>query len=49
MKRIKIASLEFICSLMGHKWDIGYIYGASAVGKCKRCKKHQHDLLSEFL
>lgn len=41
--------LAIYCKMFGHRWKINYIYGASAVVTCKRCKQKRHDLISELL
>ena len=40
---------KFLCFLFGHKWRIGWIHGASAVGVCRRCGERKHDLINSFL
>lgn len=40
---------KIICTFIGHRWFIYYVYGPRAHAKCNRCNAAKDDFIEEFL
>lgn len=49
IRKMKKLTKKIICSVIGHKWFIYYVYGPRAHAKCNRCDVTKDDFIEEFI